>query len=306
MVDNSVTANGMTPAEILQLLRGETGFSAELKAFDVVLQAGFVADSNVYYRDRTENKVREADIFARLEQKCVLADSNSAAASLILVCDVKSTSAPTVILSSPPAGPERQATFFSELYYSDHETLEAKAYPGRRWKLHEKTSARIGRVLLKVLSSSERKDKNRVNEDWYRGYLFSIIGATEYFVSAFGSDLEMEFLFSEKPFHLVQAMPMLIIDGPLFELSYRDGVEHFAEVQNRIVRVSLPKAGTSGNSDPVVNHRLVTVCSLAGLPQYLAELKRWFETQAQSNFQASVDRYTNYGKKAKGKQRQIS
>ena len=280
--------HSLTADELLELVQRESGFSSELKAFSSFLEQGIPADANVFYRDNREGKTREIDIVGVLDGKHKVGANQDADIRVLLVCEVKGTTAPTIIMSAPPSKSERDAELFSVFHF--YVDGEVKRRRGERWRLNMK-APRAGRLLLKVLSKTERSGKLRVDEDWYRGFLYGVLSATSFFVRREMENIEIDFLFSDIKYSLVLGLPILIIDGPVFEFFYKDRKGCLHPVEYQVVRVSVPRDKVDTPGAKLVDQRLVMVCSVNGLPKLLTSLKAWMGTTAPEILNRSFSTY---------------
>ena len=273
-------------AEILRLLKSETGFSAELKALEKLLALNVATDASVYYRDPDTDIAREIDLVCTFEQKLTSEHSTCASARMLLVCDVKSSITPTVVFSSPPSQPEKSARFYSKVFWVDSE-IDLHEADRRDFGSIEKFP-RVGRVVVQVNTHTSKQDKNRINSDAFKEATFSSAKASKYFLDQQRDDIFYYLLFERNPVCEVFSAPVVIINGPLYEYYFDKDGEHLSEIGIIPVRHSLATSGKEKNQELSVDNRMVIFCAIDSIPSLVSSSRKWLKDHSHSYVGKSI------------------
>lgn len=266
----------MEKEEILRIMKMGSGYHAEIAALDVLRKHGLDCDISEYYVDKDSEKPREIDILAKLSRIFGSKDGNII--EVTFICDVVSSSAPIVILSSGPSISEKLIRWdYSALMNDDPEVadvIDVTSYMGHAFaeKLEfGETKSRIGRYALKILDKQDRIDKNKINESWFRDPSLSVLKASGFFSASIVKSLDFRMSIEDMRHGLSIRIPMIILDAPLFEHFYENGEEKIENIEWAVVKVSVPyerKIGSRSEQN-IVYHKLVCVSKISHLEEIL-------------------------------------
>ncbi len=225
--------------EVLRILKSEAGFSAELRVFDAFMQQSILVDPNTFYLDAQSKKYREIDFVARIRQELPELEGYERRVDLLMVGDVKSSSTPIVIFSADSSPAERRPSFVGRLCVWSGSKSDPIKSTVIEDVLIPRSEMRVGRIMVKVTKKREAKDANRVNTQFAIELFRPVFTAAEFFSEREKEEAELGYMFGTgKPRYLTVVIPILVADAPLFEYWYRNGEEHFNEVELLPVRFS--------------------------------------------------------------------
>lgn len=231
---NSISA--FDDEAIVNLIQSEVGFSGEIKAHHRLIAAGYDVWPSPYYEDQETSKEREIDLIWTGRSKNIRSKERRLT-EVSFICDVKTSSAPTIIFCSEPtvwdSGNACVPFFFQQL--SENEPTETKCAAYENTVFAGAFShPRVGRMPVKLLSSVERSTKNRVETNFYRESMFSTVkGALHFWEEQQRSDI---LAFQKLKEHVKLFVPVVLIDGPLKEFYYDSDQPHLKDVSFRLVR----------------------------------------------------------------------